>query len=313
VSRRLPPLNALRAFEAAARHLSFTRAAEELHVTPAAVSQQVKALEDWAGTPLFRRLTRALRLTDAGQTVLPPLQDGFDKLAEAGRLLREREDERVLTVSVPPSFGAKWLVPRLDRFHRDHPDYDLRIDATDRRVDFREENVDVALRYGRGNYPGLVSECLLDEFAIPVCSPALVEGAHPIRMPGDLRHHTLLHVQWMMESEAAPNWRMWLRAAGVEDVPAERGPRFSLESMAVQAAIEGQGVALVSAALVAADLAQGRLVQPFPDAVRQATRFCYFLVYPEVHLKREKVGVFRKWVLKETAEWAREAEAGSAA
>lgn len=300
MSRRLPPLNGLRAFEVTARYLSFTKAAEELHVTPAAVSQQVKTLEDYVGTPLFRRLTRALRLTDAGQAVLPVLQEGFDKLAEADRILRDRHDEHVLTVSVAPSFGAKWLVPRLDRFYRAYPEYDIRIDATDRRVDFKEENVDVALRYGRGRYPGLVSECLLAEIAIPVCSPGLAEGEHPIRVPEDLRHHTLLHVQWMMENEAAPNWRMWLRAAGVENVPADRGPRFSLENMAVQAAIEGQGVALVSSALVAADLAQGRLVRPFPDAVNQATQFCYYLVYPEGYLGRPKVAAFRDWVIRET-------------
>lgn len=311
MSRRIPPLNGLRAFEATARHLSFTKAAEELHVTPAAVSQQVKALEDYVGTPLFRRLTRALRLTEAGQAVLPVLTEGFDKLAEADRILREREDEHLLTVSVAPSFGAKWLVPRLDRFHRAYPEYDIRIDATDRRVDFKEENVDIALRYGRGHYPGLVSECLLPEFAIPVCSPALADGEPPIRTPEDLRHHTLLHVQWMMEDEAAPNWRMWLRAAGVDNVPTDRGPRFSLETMAVQAAIEGQGVALVSAALVADDLAKGRLVRPFPDAVNQATQFCYYVVYPEAYLDHPKVAAFRAWVMEEIRDGNEELEASA--
>lgn len=311
MSHRLPPLNALRAFEVAARHLSFTKAAEELHVTPAAVSQQVKTLEDFAGTPLFRRLTRALRLTDAGHAVLPLLREGFDKLSEAAQVLREREDERVLTVSVPPTFGAKWLVPRLDRFYRDHPELDLRLDATDRRVDFNEENVDVALRYGRGRYPGLVSECLLPEVATPVCSPALLQAAHPLRTPQDLRHHTLLHVQWMMESEVAPNWRMWLRAAGIDDVPAERGPRFNLESMAVQAAIDGQGVALVSGAPVAADLAEGRLVRPFPGEANQATQFCYYLVYPEGQLKRAKVAAFREWILTEVQDGGERGEASA--
>ena len=299
--RRLPPLNALRAFEAAARHLSFTRAAEELHVTPAAVSQQVKALEEYAGTPLFRRLTRALRLTEAGQAVLPPLQEGFEKLAEAAKVLRERDDERVLTVSTPPTFGAKWLVPRLDRFHREHPEYDLRLDATDRRIDFRDETADVALRYGAGHYPGLVAECLLSEFSLPVCSPALLDGEHPLRTPSDLRHHVLLHVEWTAGKESAPSWRMWLRAAGVDDVPADRGPRFNVESLALQAAMDGQGVALASGATVADDLAAGRLVQPFPDAGQQATRFCYYLVYPQSHLARAKVAAFRDWVMKEVA------------
>lgn len=300
MSRPLPPLNALRAFEVAARHLSFTKAADELHVTPAAVSQQVKTLEDFAGTPLFRRLTRALRLTEAGRSVLPLLQEGFEKLAEAGEVLRQREDERVLTVSVPPTFGAKWLVPRLDRFYRNYPEYDLRIDATDRRVDFKLENVDLALRYGAGRYPGLDSECLLSEIAFPVCSPSLLEGEHPLRTPHDLRYHTLLHVQWATESVAAPSWRMWLRAAGIEDIPAERGPHFNLESMAVQAAINGQGVALVTGAPVASDLAEGRLVRPFPDEINQSTKFCYYLVYPGGRLNLAKVAAFREWIMAET-------------
>jgi LysR family glycine cleavage system transcriptional activator len=299
MSRRLPPLNSLRAFEAAARYLSFTKAAEELHVTPAAISQQVKTLEEYFGVPLFRRLTRALRLTDAGQAALPALQEGFDALAEVDRILRSRQDERVLTVSVAPSFGARWLVPRLDRFYRACPDYDIRIDATDRLVDFAEDNVDVALRFGRGDYPGLFTECLLADVAFPACSPALLEGEHPIRTPKDLRQHTLLHVQWQVENEAAANWRMWLRAAGVDGIDVDRGPRFSMEIMAVQAAIEGQGVVLTSGALVADDIAAGRLVRPFPDTVAEATTFSYYVVYPEPHLKRPKVVAFRDWVMAE--------------
>jgi len=301
MAQRIPPLNALRAFEAAARHLSFTKAAEELHVTPAAISQQVKVLEDYAGTALFVRLTRALRLTDAGQAVLPSVREGFERLAEAGRVLRERDDERVLTVSAPPTFGAKWLVPRLERFHREHPEYDLRLDATDRRVDFREENVDVALRYGSGHYPGLVAEWLLSGSVIPVCSPALLEGPQPLRTPADLRHHTLLHVQWTAGKESAPSWRMWLRAAGVEDVAAERGPRFNQEHLVLQAAIDGQGVALVSHATAVDEIAAGRLVQPFPDELHQEAQFCYYLVYPRGHLARPKVAAFRDWVLAEAA------------
>ena len=299
MSRRLPPLNSLRAFEAAARYLSFTKAAEELHVTAAAVSQQVKILEEYFNVPLFRRLTRALMLTDAGQSVLPVLQEGFDKLAEADRLLRNRQDERVLTVSVPPSFGAKWLVPRLDRFRQAHPEYDVRIDATDVKVDFRQDNTDIALRYGRGNYKGLIAERLLSEFVIPVCSPDLQQGEHPLKKPDDLRYHTLLHVEWKMENEAAPNWRMWLRAAGNEDIDSDRGPRFSLETMAVQAASEGQGVALASSALVSDDIAAGRLVRPFPDTGKHETEFCYYVVYPKVHLERPKVKAFRDWVISE--------------
>lgn len=302
MARRLPPLNGLRAFEAAARSLSFTKAAEELNVTPAAVSQQVKSLEEYFGVALFKRLTRALMLTDAGQLVLPILQEGFDKLAEADHILRNRRDERILTVSVAPSFGAKWLVPRLERFRRAYPDYDIRIDATDTRADFKRDNVDIAMRYGLGEYPGLVSECLLTEVAVPVCSPRLLEGEHPLRTLDDLRHHTLLHIQWKMESDAAPNWRMWLKAAGLDDIDPDRGPQFSLESMAIQAAMDGQGVALISSALVAEDIAAGRLIRPFPEEIIQQTKFCYFLVYPESHLQQAKVAAFRDWVQGEIRE-----------
>jgi len=303
MARRLPPLNGLRAFEAAARSLSFTKAAEELNVTPAAVSQQVKSLEEYFGVELFKRLTRALMLTEAAQMVLPVLQEGFGKLAEADHILRSRQDDRILTVSVAPSFGAKWLVPRLERFRRANPDYDIRIDATDTRADFKRDNVDIAMRYGLGEYPGLVSECLLTEVAVPVCSPRLLEeGEHPLQAPDDLRHHTLLHIQWKMESDAAPNWRMWLKAAGLNDIDPERGPQFSLESMAIQAAMDGQGVSLISTALVAEDIAAGRLVQPFPEKVSQQTKFCYFLVYPEAHLQRPKVAAFRDWVGSEIRE-----------
>lgn len=270
-------------------------------MTPAAVSQQVKALEDYFGLRLFKRLTRALMLTDAGQLALPILQEGFDKLAEANQILRNRQDDRVLTVSVAPSFGAKWLVPRLSGFRHAHPEYDIRIDATDTTADFTRDNVDIALRYGRGKYPGLVSERLLTEAALPICNPRLQEGKHPLRTPADLRHHTLLHVQWRMESDAAPNWRMWLTAAGVQGVDPDRGPRFNMESMAIQAAIDAQGVALISVPLIAADLAAGVLVQPFPEEIIQQTKFCYFLVYPEAQLQQPKVAAFRDWVRNEAA------------
>lgn len=296
MTRRLPPLNGVRAFEAAARHLSFTRAAEELGVTPAAVGHQVKTLEEYFGVQLFKRLTRALQLTEAGRLILPYLQNGFDQISEADRILRSRRDERILTVSVAPTFGAKWLVPRLPRFRQAYPDYDIRIDATDARVDFGHDNVDVALRYGRGDYPGLESESLLAEVAVPVCSPRLLEGEHPLRKPDDLRHHTLLHVQWKMESSAAPNWRMWLRAAGLADIAPDQGPQFSIESMVIEAAIDGQGVGLVASAVVEQELAAGRLVRPFQEQAHQSNQFGYYLVYPSSNKTLPKVAAFRDWV-----------------
>ena len=301
MARHLPPLNSLRAFEAAARHLSFKKAAGELHVTPAAVSQQVKVLEDYYGVQLFRRLTRALRLTDAGQAALPSLREGFDNLGEAADRLRRHTESGVLTVSVAPSFGAKWLVPRLGRFRAAHPQYELRIDATDALVDFSADEIDVALRYGRGIYDGLESELLMSELAFPVCSPALLEADKPLRFPQDLSHHTLLHVQWKMEAEASPNWRMWLRAAGVAGVDPEPGPRFTVEGMAVQAAIEGQGVALVSGALVAGDLKAGRLVRPFAPTSSEASAFSYYLVYPPASAENPKVMAFKAWITQEVA------------
>ena len=299
--RRLPPLNALRAFEAAARHLSFAKAAEELNVTPAAISHQVKALEDYCQVKLFRRLTRALLLTDAGQAALPGLREGFDRLAEAAERLQSARPGNVLTISVAPSFGAKWLVPRLDRFRARHPEYEVRIDATDHTVDFSREAVDVGLRYGRGNYPGLRADALLTEVSTPVCSPRLLEGERALRAPEDLRHHTLLHVSWQTEDDSAPNWRMWLLAAGVRDVDPTRGLSFNQETLAIQAAIEGQGVALTGSVLAGDDLAAGRLVRPFELSLCDPVDFGYYIVSPEETAGHPKVAAFRGWILDEAA------------
>ena len=303
MTRRLPPLNGLRAFEAAARHLSFKKASDELHVTPAAVSQQVRALEEHVGTPLFRRLTRALKLTEAGEAALPPLRDGFDRLVEGVEAMRAGSRAGILTVSVAPSFGAKWLVPRLDSFRAVHPEYDVRLDASHELASFAGDGIDVALRYGRGTYRGLHAECLMSEVAFPVCSPRLLEQGAPLRRPDDLRHHTLLHVEWKMadREEASANWRMWLKAAGVEGVDPERGPQFTVENMAVEAAAAGQGVALASGAVVESDLRSGRLVRPFPPSVRDATTFCYYLVCLEAKRRAPKVAAFREWVFAEVA------------
>lgn len=299
MSRNLPPLNGLRAFEAAARHLSFAKAAEELHVTPAAISQQVKGLEAFYGVKLFRRMTRALILTDAGQAALPTLTEGLDKLAEAALRISTHQATSTLTVSVTPSFAAKWLVPRLERFSSAHPEFDVRIDATEALTNFGADDVDVAIRYGIGEYDDLHSTCLMGDAAFPVCSPALLEGPHPLCCPEDLRHHTLLHVQWKMQSELQPNWQMWLKAAGIQDVDFTRGPRFSYEDLSVQAAIGGMGVTLALNSLVSDDLKAGRLVRPFPPSVSDATNFCYFFVCPEANLEVAKVRSFKDWLTVE--------------
>ncbi|WP_233417127.1 transcriptional regulator GcvA [Halovulum marinum] len=300
----LPPLTGLRAFEAAARHLSFKAAAEELHVTPAAISQQVRALEEFVGQPLFRRLTRALALTEAGAAAAPVLTEGFARLAEAAARMRSRPAarDRVLTISAAPSFASKWLLPRLERFRARHPEYEIRIDASDSLTRFDgTEDVDLALRYGRGHYGRLRADRLTGETAFPVCSPALASGTPPLRTPDDLCRHTLLHIAWTMQEPDAPSWPMWLRAAGVTGIDSEAGLRFSIDSMAVQAALEGHGVALVTRSLVADDLAAGRLVRPFPPGERDRTSFAYFLVYPPETAEQPKIAAFRAWVLDEVA------------
>ncbi|WP_164662113.1 transcriptional regulator GcvA [Tropicibacter sp. Alg240-R139] len=296
MTRHLPPLNALRAFEAAARHLSFKAAADELNVTPAAVSHQVKALEGLLGAPLFFRLTRALRLTEAGQTALPALSEGFDKLAEGMQQMREFGHSNVLSVSVSPSFGSMWLVPRLDRFHRKHPDIEIRIDGTDRIVDVAGGEFDVAVRYGPGGYKGVEVDYLFSQLNTPVCSPALMEGENALLQPKNLAHHTLLHIDW---KDAEASWRMWLLAAGLRDIDPTRGPHFTQENMAVQAALDGQGVALVGDRLVADHLAKGQLVCPFGPDLKTPLKFAYYLLSSRAKITDTKVSAFRNWLIEE--------------
>ena len=299
MSDRLPPLNGLRAFEAAARHLSFRKAAEELHVTPAAVGQQVRGLERQLGIELFHRKTRALALTDAARAALPHLSQGFDHLLAGVEALRQTRPLNFLTVSVPPSFGARWLVPRLERLRVAHPEFEVRIDAKDAMASFTNDGVDVAIRYGRGNYPPAVVERLMGVSAFPVCSPTLLAKRAPPTCPDDLAEYTLLHSTWSEGAGAEPGWRMWLHAASAKAVDEERGPRFSNDAMLVEAALAGQGMALASDALVGRELAAGRLVRPFPPAVFEETPFCYHVVYPERHRTTAKVQAFRDWLFDE--------------
>ncbi|HEY5701811.1 MAG TPA: LysR substrate-binding domain-containing protein, partial [Gammaproteobacteria bacterium] len=224
---RLPPLNALHAFESAGRHLSFSKAAEELHVTPAAVGHQIKQLEDFIGVPLFVRLNRAVQLTESGQALLPAAIDGFGRLRVGVDAVHRLNQSRPLMVSVVPSFGSKWLLHRLDTFRTEHPEIEIRIDATVRVVDLATEGIDVAIRYGDGDYPGMRVDCLLDDEIFPVCSPALLEGTHPLKKPGDLRHHVLLQTEWNPKYASWPDWPMWLKAAGLEDLEVSYSPRFS--------------------------------------------------------------------------------------
>lgn len=295
----LPSLNALRAFEAAGRHLSFSRAAEELHVTPAAIGHQVKSLEDYLGTPLFVRLNRAVELTEAGRALLPGLSDGFERLRSTVETFQRRAADRPLTVSIVPAFGGKWLLRRLDRFRELHPGIEIRIDATERVVDFTREQVDVAIRYGDGCYPGLRVDCLLAEEVYPVCSPRLLEGPHPLREPADLAHHTLLRAAWNPRYPTWPDWEMWLKAAGLQDLPVTYGLEVSgdSETLILEEAAAGRGVVLASNVLAGDDLAAGRLVRLFD--VQFPVNFYYWLVCPEAAADAPKTRAFREWLLEE--------------
>ncbi|MEQ8178297.1 MAG: transcriptional regulator GcvA [Amphiplicatus sp.] len=297
--KRLPPLNSLRVFEAAARHLSFTKAADELHVTPGAVSQQIKALEEFIGAPVFRRHKRSLLLTDEAQASLPVLREGFDKLAEAGRLLSSRVDSGKLTVSVAPSLAAKWLVPRLDSFHERHPDIDVWVSADMDVVDFAADDVDLAIRYGGGNYPGVVVEHLMAETIVPVCSPRLLIGDHPLKTPADLAHHALLHDGSPDKDESCPTWPMWLKAAGVKGVDGSRGPKFNQSSLVIEAAVAGKGVALAKSQLALADLEAARLVIPFD--MTTPSDFSYYIVHPAARASAAPVKAFKAWLHEEAA------------
>ncbi|MAO90773.1 MAG: transcriptional regulator [Rhodospirillaceae bacterium] len=292
----LPPIASLRGFEAAARHLNFSRAAAELFVTPAAISQQIRGLEDYYGTPLFIRTTRSLTLTSAGAAILPSVREGFAAFREVHRRLMAERESGLLTVSVYPTMAEKWLIPRLERFVKAHPDIDLRFDATDTFTDFHRDGVDIAIRYGTGHYPDLTVIPFLDENAVPVCSPAL---ARHLTTPADLVGQTLLHAEWRMEREAAANWRLWLKAAHIKTIDPNRGLRFSSEAMLVQAAIDGLGVALTQSTLVEGDIAAGRLVLPFGNDLNMPTEFGHFIVYPKSSETVPKVIAFRDWALAE--------------
>ncbi|MDJ1160154.1 transcriptional regulator GcvA [Chelatococcus sp. SYSU_G07232] len=299
--RRLPPLNAVRAFEAAARHLNFQKAGEELGVTAGAVAQQVKALEGWLGRPLFRRLpSKGVALTDAGQRYAPAIGELLDGLADATARFT-RDVSNVLTVSTVPSLAAQWLIPRLGAFRRLRPDLDVRVLASIGLTDFAREDVDIVIRLGRGVYPGLHVDFLMDEVFFPVCSPGLAEDpARPLREPADLRHHTLLHEPPSPEIPEHVTWRRWLEAAGVADiVDAEHGPRFSHTFLALQAAISGQGLALATSALIGDNLAAGRLVRPFPQEVRGP--YQYYIVCPEAAAAAPNIAAFRAWLKDEAA------------
>ena len=296
--RRLPPLNALRAFEAAARHLNFSRAADELSVTPGAVSQQIQNLEDYVGAALFKRTPKGLLLTDAAQTALPALREAFDRLAEAASLLTAAVDGRRLTLTAPPSFAAKWLVPRLKRFEEAYPQIDVWLSADMDIVDFASGEVDLAVRYGAGRYAGLEIQRLLNESVVPVASPELL-AANPLNTPADLARHTLLHDGSPNADESCPDWSMWLAARGIKGVDGTRGPRFNQSSLVIEAAMGGRGVALAKGTLAQDDLDAGRLVAPLQIAT--AVDFAYYVVHPKAKGRLPQVKAFVAWIVAEAA------------
>lgn len=301
--RRLPSLNALKAFEAAARHGSFTRAAEELCVTQGAVSHQVKALESELGLMLFRRERQRLAITEAGRTYLETVRDAFDRLAAGTERLLQRQGAGSLTVSTSPNFAAKWLVHRLARFAEAHPGIELRIGATVQHVDFARDDVDLAIRHGDGNWPGLHVIRLCVERLFPVCSPALLRGRAGLRRPADLARHTLLHLNDRQD------WAKWFEAAGIDGIDLTRGPVVNQANLAIDAAIDGQGVALARTALVAWDLLAGRLACPFGPAL--AVPYAYWIVCPKATAAQPKIAAFRDWLLAEAeADTRRLAEYG---
>jgi LysR family glycine cleavage system transcriptional activator len=299
---KFPPLNALRAFEVTARHMSLKSAADELCVTPSAVSQMLKALELHLGVALFRRVNRGVFLTDPGQGYLPPVRNAFRQIAEATARVTGSADTGILTVSVTPFFAAAWLVPRLKGFSADHPEIDLQVVTSNALVDFSRDGVDIAVRHGLGRYPGLSSERLLAVEVLPVAAPTLVAQLRVPTGPKDL-------VSWPHVHDAdRKGWHLWFQAQGIDETGPPRGLAFDDSGLLLRAVIGGQGAGLLPAAMVALDIAEGRLVR-LADVVLLED-FAYYLVYPEGSRERPKVAAFRKWILNAAAGEPADALAG---
>jgi len=294
LSNRLPPLKALRAFEASARQLSFTRAAEELFVTQAAISHQIKALEDYLSIKLFMRKNRALLLTEEGQSYYMDIKDIFNALHEATERLYARGAKGAITVSSQASFAIQWLVPRLSAFNSLHPDIDVRIKAVEQAENSLTGDVDIAIYYGRGNWPNIHADKLQTEYLIPVCSPLLqqdnlINGKPALLSIDDLAQHNLLH------DTSRKSWKQWFKQVGVKGTNVNHGPIFSHSAMVLQAALHGQGVALAYSVLAKPDIDSGRLVCPFNDVIM--SKNSYFIVCRESQKELGKIEAFRQWLL----------------
>ena len=292
--RRLPALNALKSFEAAARHENFTRAAEELFVTQGAVSHQVKALEQELRIKLFNRERQRLVITASGRQYLAVVRDAFDRIAIGTERLMQRQSSGALTLSTSPDFAAKWLVHRLGRFSAAHSEIDLTVSASMHHVDFAREEADLAVRHGDGTWPGLHVERLSAEQLFPVCSPKLVAGRERLSKPADVLKFPILHL------DNSKDWARWLETAGVSDADQVRGPVLNRASMLIDAAVDGQGIALARTTLAAWDLINGRLVRPFAQALRLSKN--YWIVCPKATAMLPKIKQARDWLLAEAAE-----------
>ena len=286
--RTLPPLTALRAFEASARLGSMQRAAHELNVTPSAVSQQVQNLEQWVGFPLLERRARQVQANAEGRVYLTAVSAAFDQIAAATEELSSGRVPRSICITCTPGFAVQWLVPRLQQFQDRHPDIDVRIDASTRLLDLKVEQVDLAVRHGNGRYPGLVSEKLLDDDLVPVASPRLLAGKGRVRRPADLLHHRLLHI------ETRDDWRLWFAAQNV-DFDWRRGPLFVDTAIGVQAAVAGKGIILARRSLIGDELSSERLVAPLPQGLSKG--MAYHLVYLPENMAQPAVRAFRAWLL----------------
>lgn len=299
--RRLPPLNSIRAFEATARHFSFSKAADELNVTPGAVSQQVKVLEDYLNIQLFKRKNRAILLTEEAQVCLPLLSEGLDKLSKGIDLIREQSNQKPLTITTPPALTAYWLLPRLSHFKQQFPDIDVRIDASNTLADLINDDIDVGIRFGTGDYPELETQYLFSQNIIPVCSPSLL-STHSIQTPQDLEGITLLHTQsdFFVRDNTHVDWDMWFATVGSTHVDPHHGLHFSQHSLAVDAAIRGQGVALVGDVIVSDELASGQLIKLFDDT-DIPLNFSFYLVYSKTKATLQRVQSFRTWLLNEVS------------
>lgn len=297
----IPGTRALRTFEAAGRHLNFTRAALELGLTPAAVSHQIKEMEQQLDIVLFSRTSRTIELTDAGVLIHEAAAESLERMARAvARARRIKRGAAEIRVTADATFASKWLLPRIDRFRRRAPQFELRFDISEELRDIGHDDIDIGIRFGAGVYPGLMAERLFDNIIVPVCSPMLLKNGPPLEEPRDLLNHTLVHIEWSRQGVTWPNWRMWMAAAGIDDFDDSQCVLFEDTSHVVHAALEGNVVALADFTMVANDLSAGRLVRPFDIGVKMPADFAYHLVYPLEAASDPRIKAFRDWIVEET-------------